>query len=286
MVEQTLPTSGMAQAATPPSNDLSNAYTVDLSSSGTMSANMALLLDPHLAEQTPVIGPGIVCTSCTSAHVASRTLATWAGTFLANPMGPAFVMTCRDSSERGAWALACTGYKQHAGGLRPCSCALCSRAAVAQAGMHARTHPLTTAARIPQPGWQQPSPGQAGSINSISPLPGIAKIPLQSRRGLSGGPHQEMEQPSTNMTQAYSQATLGCSGEGTGRPLSHRADRGSPSVTLTWQAMMRPPEGLHLAMASPVQMCVMQWAAEERGVLVAVCGVAWLHVHAGVDADC
>lgn len=43
------PTKGAAHAATPPSKERSKAYTVLRSSSGTISANMALLLDPHLA---------------------------------------------------------------------------------------------------------------------------------------------------------------------------------------------------------------------------------------------
>ena len=49
-----LPTRGAAQAATAPSKERSKAYTVERSCSGTMSANIALLLLPHLH-------PGFVC---------------------------------------------------------------------------------------------------------------------------------------------------------------------------------------------------------------------------------
>ena len=51
-----LPTRGAAHAATAPSKDRSKAYTVERRCSGTMSANIALLLLPHLqpaAQQDP-----------------------------------------------------------------------------------------------------------------------------------------------------------------------------------------------------------------------------------------
>jgi len=49
-----LPTSGAAVAPTAPSKERSNAYTAERSCSGTISANIALLLVPDLPNPTPM----------------------------------------------------------------------------------------------------------------------------------------------------------------------------------------------------------------------------------------